>query len=143
MDRRLRVERRPGRRAGRGGGRPGVAALPRRWPDGLPGRPDGGRPDPFRAPGTAHPAPSADVVTSFLLVSGASLLAVAVLMAVTAWIAHRIGKVSVVDTSWGLGFVLVALVAALLGGPVAGGDAARRWVWNGRAWGWERGCQDG
>lgn len=75
-------------------------------------------------------------MTSFLLVSGASLLAVVVLMAVTAWIAHRIGKVSVVDTSWGLGFVLIALVAALLGGPIAGGDAARRWVLLGLVGSW-------
>ncbi|KRF16480.1 hypothetical protein ASG90_09275 [Nocardioides sp. Soil797] len=64
------------------------------------------------------------MVSSFLVVSGASLLAAAVLMAVTAAIGHRLGKVSVVDTAWGLGFVLVALVAAVLGD----GSASRRWL---------------
>lgn len=63
-------------------------------------------------------------MSSFLVVSGASLLAAAVLMAVTAAIGHRLGKVSVVDTAWGLGFVLVALVAAVLGD----GSASRRWL---------------
>lgn len=61
---------------------------------------------------------------SFLLVSGASLLAAVVLMAITAVVGHRIGKVSVVDTTWGLGFVLVALVAAVLGD----GSPGRRWL---------------
>ncbi|WP_067437891.1 DUF1295 domain-containing protein [Nocardioides jensenii] len=64
------------------------------------------------------------MVSSFLLVSGASLATAAALMAVTAVIGHRIGKVSVVDTSWGLGFVLVALVAALVGD----GSSGRRWL---------------
>lgn len=63
-------------------------------------------------------------MTSFLLVSGVSLAAAALLMAVTAVIGHRLGKVSVVDTTWGLGFVVVALVAALLGD----GSTPRRWV---------------
>ena len=38
------------RRPGRRGGRPGVAALPRRWRAGVRGGPDGRRPDPRRAP---------------------------------------------------------------------------------------------
>ncbi|KQY62614.1 hypothetical protein ASD30_23120 [Nocardioides sp. Root140] len=64
------------------------------------------------------------MVTAFVLVSGASLAAAALLMAVTAVIGHRLGKVSVVDTSWGLGFVLIALVAAVLGD----GADWRRWL---------------
>lgn len=52
---------------------------------------------------------------NLLLVSGTSVLAVALLMAVTGVIGARVGKVSVVDTAWGLGFITVALVAALLG----------------------------
>lgn len=63
-------------------------------------------------------------MSSFLLVSGASLGAIAVLMTVTAVIGRRLGKVSVVDTAWGLGFVLIALVAALLGD----GSVSRRWL---------------
>jgi steroid 5-alpha reductase family enzyme len=55
---------------------------------------------------------------NLLVVSGLSLLAVAVLMAVTAWAGRRAGRVSVVDTSWGLGFVLVGVVAAVAGDGV-------------------------
>ncbi len=61
---------------------------------------------------------------SFLAVSGSSLLAVVVLMLVAALIGRRAGRVSDVDTAWGLGFVLVALVAALVGH----GSGARRLV---------------
>ena len=61
---------------------------------------------------------------TFLAVSGASLVAVFVLMAVTAVIGRRQGRVAVVDTAWGLGFVLVALVSALVGT----GTGARRFV---------------
>jgi steroid 5-alpha reductase family enzyme len=55
---------------------------------------------------------------SFLAVTGLSLLALAVVMAVTAWAGHRAGRVSVVDTTWGIGFVVVALVAAVVGDGV-------------------------
>ena len=51
-------------------------------------------------------------LSNFVAVSGFSLLAVAILMAVTASVGRRQGRVSVVDTAWGLGFVVVALVAA-------------------------------
>jgi steroid 5-alpha reductase family enzyme len=58
-------------------------------------------------------------LSNFLAVSGFSLLAVAILMAVTALVGRRQGRVSVVDTAWGLGFVVVALVAAVVGdGPL-------------------------
>jgi steroid 5-alpha reductase family enzyme len=50
-----------------------------------------------------------------LAVAGASLLAVVVLMGATALEGRRQGRVSVVDTAWGLGFVLVAVVAAVVG----------------------------
>jgi steroid 5-alpha reductase family enzyme len=53
--------------------------------------------------------------SSFLAVTGVSLVAVVVLMAATALEGRRQGRVSVVDTTWGLGFVVVALVAALVG----------------------------
>ena len=58
-------------------------------------------------------------LSNFVAVSGFSVLAVAILMAVTAFVGRRQGRVSVVDTAWGLGFVVVALVAAVVGdGPL-------------------------
>jgi steroid 5-alpha reductase family enzyme len=53
--------------------------------------------------------------SNLLAVSGFSLLAVALLMVVTAVEGRRQGRVSVVDTAWGLGFVVVAVVAAVVG----------------------------
>lgn len=53
--------------------------------------------------------------SNFIAVTGFSLLAVLVLMVATAVEGHRQGRVSVVDTAWGLGFVVVAAVAALVG----------------------------
>ena len=57
-----------------------------------------------------------------MLVLAASLGAVVLLMTVTALISRRVGRVAVVDVAWGLGFVLVALVSALLG------DEPVRWL---------------
>ena len=54
-------------------------------------------------------------IANFLVVGGLSALAVVVLFGVTAYAGHRAGRVSVVDTAWGLGFALVAAVAALAG----------------------------
>ncbi|HEX5427304.1 MAG TPA: DUF1295 domain-containing protein, partial [Pedococcus sp.] len=39
-------------------------------------------------------------------------------MGITAFAGRRAGRVSVVDTAWGVGFVLVASVAALVGDGV-------------------------
>lgn len=55
-------------------------------------------------------------LSNFLAVSGLSLLVVVVLMIATALEGRRQGRVSVVDTAWGLGFVAVALVSAVAGG---------------------------
>lgn len=73
---------------------------------------------------------------TLLTVLTASLVAVVVLMTVTALVSRRVGRVAVVDVTWGLGFVLIALVSAILG------DEPVRWlllpmvaVWGGRlAW---------
>jgi steroid 5-alpha reductase family enzyme len=51
-----------------------------------------------------------------------SAVLVAALMTVTALVARRIGRVVVVDLVWGLGFVLVALLCALIG------ESPVRWV---------------
>lgn len=71
----------------------------------------------------------------------ASLLAVVLSMGAAAFRAHQLGKVAVVDVAWGLGFVAVALVAAVVGFGADDADA-RRWLvlamvaaWGGRlAW---------
>jgi steroid 5-alpha reductase family enzyme len=53
--------------------------------------------------------------SNFLAVTSFSLLAIVLLMVATAIEGHRQGRVSVVDTTWGLGFVVVAAVAAVVG----------------------------
>lgn len=53
--------------------------------------------------------------SNFLAVTGFSLLAIVLLMIATAVEGHRQGRVSVVDTTWGLGFVAVAAIAAVVG----------------------------
>lgn len=53
--------------------------------------------------------------SEFATVSAASLIATAILMIVTALIGARVGRHSVVDVTWGGGFVLIALVAAAVG----------------------------
>lgn len=59
---------------------------------------------------------------NFLVVSAASLVAVAVVHTVTFLIGRRIGRYNVVDITWGVGFVVIAAVAAVLGN----GDVFRR-----------------
>ena len=67
----------------------------------------------------AHADPAGAGVTGlpaeFLTVTGLSLLVAVAAMTVTALVARRLGRVSVVDVTWGLGLVLVALVCAVLG----------------------------
>ncbi len=58
---------------------------------------------------------SGSVLGSFLSTLWVSALALLVLMAVTALIGQRIGRHNVVDTTWGLGFVVVAVVSAVVG----------------------------
>jgi steroid 5-alpha reductase family enzyme len=62
------------------------------------------------------------VIPDFAIVSAASAVALLVLHTVTFGIGHRIGRYNVVDVAWGLGFIVVAVVSALLGT----GDALRR-----------------
>ena len=61
-------------------------------------------------------------LADILLVSGAVLLVVALAMVVTAVVARRVNRVSVVDITWGLALVAVALVCAVVGPLVADGD---------------------
>ena len=60
--------------------------------------------------------------SGFLLVSGMSLAVVAAAMAVTAAVARRVGRYSVVDVTWGLALASAGVVGLLLGT----GDLARR-----------------
>ena len=64
------------------------------------------------------------MIADFAVVSGASAVALLVLHAVTFSIGHRIGRYNVVDVAWGLGFIVVAAVSAVLGS----GDPTRRWL---------------
>ena len=54
-------------------------------------------------------------LANLLAVTGWSLVAVVLLMVATALGGRRQGRVSVVDTTWGLGFVAVAAVAGVVG----------------------------
>jgi steroid 5-alpha reductase family enzyme len=64
------------------------------------------------------------VIVNFATVAGASVAALLAVHAVTFGIGRRIGRYNVVDVAWGLGFIAVAAVAAILGD----GDATRRWL---------------
>lgn len=72
----------------------------------------------------------------FVLVAMLSLAAAGLVMAVTALVARRVGRVSVVDVAWGLAFVAIAWVCALVGaGPRPLLLAVLVTVWGGRlAW---------
>ncbi len=82
-------------------------------------------------------------LTAAVLALGAAT--VVVVMALTALRGRQLGVVAVVDVAWGSGFVVVALVSAVVGqvlGPDGGGATFQRWsvfalvaVWGGRlAW---------
>lgn len=77
-----------------------------------------------------------------LVALGASLLTVVLAMGVTAVRIRQLDKAAVVDVTWGAGFVLVAVVTALVATASDEGEAWRRWlvvllvaIWGGRlAW---------
>jgi steroid 5-alpha reductase family enzyme len=54
-------------------------------------------------------------VGDFLLVSATAALVVVLLMTAVLVVSRRTGRIVVVDTAWGLGFIAVALVSAVLG----------------------------
>ncbi len=68
------------------------------------------------------------MTTAVLLVSGLVLLVVALAMVVTALVARRVGRVSVVDVTWGLALLAAALVCAVVGPLVSDPDPWRSWV---------------
>jgi steroid 5-alpha reductase family enzyme len=66
--------------------------------------------------------PNRSLAVNLLIVVAASVAAVVVVHGTTFLIARRIGRYNIVDITWGLGFVAIAAVAALLGN----GDLIRR-----------------
>ena len=68
------------------------------------------------------------MITALLVVLAASAVTAAAVMAVTAWLAGRAGRVSVVDTAWGIGLTLVALVSAAVAVLCGQGDESRSWL---------------
>ena len=60
----------------------------------------------------------------FGVVTGASLLFIVVLQAITFAVGRRLGHYNVVDVIWGFGFVGIGWIALILGG----GDITRRWI---------------
>jgi steroid 5-alpha reductase family enzyme len=63
-------------------------------------------------------------VVDLVVVSGASAVGLVAVHAVTFVIGRRIGRYNIVDIAWGVGFIAVAAVAAIVGG----GDPTRRWL---------------
>jgi len=66
-------------------------------------------------------------VTEFLLVVASALLPAAT-MTVTALVGRAQHRVAVVDVAWGLGFVLVAVAAGIVGTVIDADDPVRRWL---------------
>lgn len=67
-------------------------------------------------------------MSALILSIAAASGAAAVGMALAALRARQLGKVAVVDVAWGAGFVLIALVTALVGTALDEGDGWRRWL---------------
>lgn len=61
---------------------------------------------------------------SFLVVSGAALAILILTYGIAFLVGRRIGRYNVVDVTWGVGFVVVAALTAVLGD----GDPFRRWL---------------
>jgi steroid 5-alpha reductase family enzyme len=68
------------------------------------------------------------VLLDVIVVSTLVLLVVAVAMAVTAVVARKVNRASVVDVTWGLAFIAAALVCALVGTAIADPDPWRCWL---------------
>jgi steroid 5-alpha reductase family enzyme len=67
-------------------------------------------------------------VSALLVSVAAAAGAAAVGMALAALRARQLGKVAVVDVAWGAGFVLIALVTAVVGTALDEGSGWRRWL---------------
>src|ERR1044072_6133822 len=56
------------------------------------------------------------------------LLVVAVAMTITAVVARRINRASVVDVTWGLAFVVSAIACAVVGPAISDAEPWRGWL---------------
>lgn len=68
----------------------------------------------------------ADLLAAWWPLALTALVAAAAAITVAAAAAWRSSRVAVVDVAWGIGFVLVALAGAVVGGAVEGSDGLRR-----------------
>ncbi|HET9998753.1 MAG TPA: DUF1295 domain-containing protein [Nocardioides sp.] len=68
------------------------------------------------------------MTTDVLVVNGLVLLVVVLAMVVTALVARRVGRVSVVDVTWGLALLAAALVCAVVGPVISDSDPWRAWL---------------
>lgn len=68
------------------------------------------------------------MTTALIVALAAGLAAAAATMTVTALVARAQQRVCVVDVAWGVGFVLAAIAAAVVGLATDEGDPARRWL---------------
>lgn len=62
-----------------------------------------------------------EALADFLTVTGLSLLVAVAAMVVTALVARRLGRVSVVDVTWGVGLVVIAVLCAAVGSVLGAG----------------------
>ena len=65
-------------------------------------------------------------MSELLVVSAASFAVAVVAMVITAFVARRVDRVSVVDVTWGLGLTVIAVVCAVIAGDTA--DAWLPWM---------------
>jgi steroid 5-alpha reductase family enzyme len=68
------------------------------------------------------------VFVDVVLVSTMVLLVVAVAMTITAVVARRVNRASVVDVTWGLAFVVAAIGCAVVGPSISDADSWRAWL---------------
>lgn len=68
------------------------------------------------------------MIADLLLVLAAEAVVVTAAMALTAYAARRAGRVSVVDTTWGLALAAVAITAAGAGAVLDAGEPWRSWL---------------
>src|SRR5699024_9683866 len=99
------------------GARPGVGPVPHRRDAQLCRGPDGR--GAVRAPARGRAAGMLSGFSGVLVVALTSAVVLVLLQAGAFGVGRRLGRVNVVDVTWGLGFAVIALVAVIL--PLAGG----------------------
>src|SRR5690606_25144624 len=113
---------------GRRGGRAGLAAVPARRRTELRAGPDGRGSDPRGAPrpGRDHRRMTGFHADTFAVALAGSVAAILLLLGLTLVCALRAGRHNVIDTTWGLAFAAVAVVAFIAARDT--GVGLRRWL---------------